>query len=98
MSTTAASSSSSAKVEPAAAGKQPQVQGKKGNKGTKQSLQQLLSSGKTHPQNAWSQTARLGDVVAPPASGRASLGKWGKAGGTKLANKINALNDAGWSG
>uniref|UniRef100_A0A383VLU4 RING-type E3 ubiquitin transferase n=1 Tax=Tetradesmus obliquus TaxID=3088 RepID=A0A383VLU4_TETOB len=87
-SSSAASSSSSAAQE------QQQQSGKK-KKGTKTSLQELLATGKSHPQNAWSQTQRLSAVTAPSGGGgRGSMGQWGKSGGSKLAKKINAVNDA----
>jgi hypothetical protein len=58
-------------------------------------LQELLQTGKSHPQNAWSQTQRLSAVTTPSGGGgRGSLGQWGKQGGSKLAKKINAVNDA----
>lgn len=74
------------------------LQGGKKKKPQKQSLQQLLSSGKSHPQNAWSQQQRLSQVTQAPASAsqQTSLGQWGKSGGAKLAKKISAVNDA-WS-
>ncbi|KAF8068299.1 GLG1 [Scenedesmus sp. PABB004] len=65
----AGSSSSGSSSQAAAAG------GKgKGKKGTKMSVAELLSSGKTHPQNAWSQQQRLPAVTAP-------AGAWAKGGG-----------------
>lgn len=70
------------------------AQGGKKKKAQKQTLQQLLSSGKTHPQNAWSQQQRLSQVAQTPAGQQTSLGQWGKSGGSKLAKKISAVNDA----
>eukprot|EP00878_Enallax_costatus_P026351 GHUV01028280.1.p1 GENE.GHUV01028280.1~~GHUV01028280.1.p1 ORF type:complete len:820 (+),score=339.54 GHUV01028280.1:679-3138(+) len=64
-------------------------QGGRKKKAQKQTLQQLLAAGKSHPQNAWSQQQRVTQVAAP-------AGQWGKAGGSKLAKNISAVNNA-WS-
>jgi len=80
----------------AAASSSSQQQAGKKKKGSKQPLSDLLTAGKTHPQNAWSQQQRLSGVVAAPSGGRGSMGQWGKQGGAKLAKSISAFNDA-WS-
>lgn len=71
-----------------------QAGGKKGKKGgSKQPLSELLATGQSHPQNAWSQQQRLSQLAAP-SGGRGSMGQWGKSGGSKLAKSIGAFNDA----
>jgi hypothetical protein len=77
----AASSSSSA-----------QQAGKKNKKPAKQPLAELLASGQSHPQNAWSQQQRKGAVTA--AQPAAPKGDWKGGGGAKLANKINNTDEA----
>jgi hypothetical protein len=72
----------------------PDSKGGKKKKGTKTSLQDLLASGRSHPQNAWSQQQRRQQVVTAPAGQQASMGSWKAGGGTKLAKKISAINDA----
>eukprot|EP00879_Flechtneria_rotunda_P019552 GHRR01020539.1.p1 GENE.GHRR01020539.1~~GHRR01020539.1.p1 ORF type:complete len:855 (+),score=361.96 GHRR01020539.1:259-2823(+) len=71
----------------------PLQQGKK-KKGTKTSLQELLTSGKTHPQNAWTQQTRLQQVTQAPAGQQTSMGQWKATG--KLAKQVSAANSA-WS-
>ncbi|KAF6252767.1 hypothetical protein COO60DRAFT_1274132 [Scenedesmus sp. NREL 46B-D3] len=86
---------SSGAASSSSAAQEQQLQPGKKKKGTKTSLQELLQTGKSHPQNAWSQTQRLEAVTAPSGGGgRGSMGQWGKQGGNKLAKKINAVNDA----
>jgi hypothetical protein len=70
-----------------------QAGGKKKKGGSKQPLSDLLATGQSHPQNAWSQQQRLSQLAAP-SGGRGSMGQWGKSGGSKLAKSIGAFNDA----
>lgn len=68
--------------------------GGKGKKGrpVKQSLHELMQSGKTHPGNAWTQqqgVSKIKSEAQQPA--QASKGQWAKGGGAKLASNINLV-------
>lgn len=64
----------------------------KKNKG-KQSLQDFITAGKTHPQNVWTHNKQPADADNG-STGSVARGQWSKGGGNKLAKSIGAINDA----
>jgi hypothetical protein len=89
--TSGASSSAAAADGPAPAEAEADVKGKGRKKPVKQTLQQLLQSGRSAPGNAWSQPQRTTALGAAPAVAQPK-GAWGgkSGGGDKLSRQLRA--------